>query len=127
MPDVTILLITSHKGPGRVKRARYKYIMSCAGAKVEGAGRLADTTGNRLAMTALIDALKRMRKPSMITVMTDSGYLLLGRQQLTAWEQNGWRRGNGSKVKNADLWKEIVRLQTGHATRYKFTEVDAFR
>ena len=40
---------------------------------------------------------------------------------------NASLRENGKEVKNADLWKEIVRLQTGHATRYKFTEVDAFR
>ena len=122
MPEVTITLITS-TGVGRISKGEYRYIMICAGAKVEGSGKVEDTTANRLAMTALIEALKRMRKPSVITVITDNGYLIQCRNQLAAWEQNGWMRDKNQEVKNADLWKKISHLQRGHATRYIYNKL----
>lgn len=122
MPEVTITLITS-QGVGRISKGEYRYIMNCAGAKVEGSGKVENTTANRLAMTALIEALKRMRKPSVITVITDNGYLIQCRNQLAAWEQSGWMRDKVHEVKNADLWKEISHLQKGHATRYVYNKL----
>ena len=120
MPEVTITLFTSYCGAGRIGKAEFRYVLSCAGAKIEGSGHLVNTTGGRLAMTALIEALKRMRKPSVITILTDCNYLIQGWQQAMEWEKNGWLRGNGKEVKNADLWKEIMRLQKGHAVRYQY-------
>ena len=118
MPEVTIELFTSCRCIGKIKEASYRYVMTCAGAKIEGTGEMKDTTGNRLAMTALIAALKRMRKPSVITVFTSNGYLIQGWKKAVGWEKEGWVRENGQTIKNSDLWQEILRLQKGHAVRY---------
>ena len=123
MQNVTIMLLTPIRGPERIRRAEYRYIMNCAGAKVEGSGKVENTTANRLAMTALIEALKRMRKPSVITVITDNGYLIQCKNQLAVWEQSGWMRDKTHEVKNADLWKEISHLQKGHATGYIYNKL----
>ena len=122
MPEVTITLITT-RGVGRISKGEYRYVMNCAGAKVEGSGKVEDTTANRLAMTALLEALKRMRKPSVITVITDNGYLIQCRNQLVAWEQSGWMRDKVHEVKNADLWEKISHLQKGHAIRYVYNKL----
>lgn len=126
MQNVTIMLLTPIRGPERIRRAEYRYIMNCAGATVEGKGTEKDTTGNRVALIALIAALKRMKRPSLITVMTDSTYLIQSQGNLALWEQNGWVRTNGVPLRNADLWKELKGLQKDHAIRYRYENIDLY-
>lgn len=123
MQQVTIMLLTPVRGPERVRTARYEYLMNCAGATLKGEGEEKDTTGNRVALVALIAAMKRMVKPSLITVLTDSRYLIQSQGQIALWRQNGWRRTNGAEVRNVDLWEELFSLQKGHAIRYQYENV----
>ena len=127
MQEVSIMILTKARGPERVKAAGFKYIMNCAGAKITGSGRVEDTTGNRVVLIALIEALKRMKKLSLITVWTESNYLIQSQGQLDQWKQNGWRRTNGAPVKNADLWEELRQLQKGQAIRYRYENLDMYK
>lgn len=122
--QVDIFLVISSRTPGKQKKAGYKYILVCNGYTLEGNGELKDTTGHRLAMTCEIEALKRMTKPSMITIHTDCRYLI--NNKMKEWKDAGWKR-QGGELKNADLWQQLYELQKPHAVRYHFENMDKYR
>lgn len=121
--QVDIFLVISSRTPGKQKKAGYKYILVCNGRTLEGSGELKDTTGHRLLLTCAIEALKRMTRPSMITIHTDCRYLINNKMQ--EWKDAGWKR-QGGELKNADLWQQLYNLQKPHAVRYHFENMDKF-
>ena len=83
-------------------------------AKVEGkivrerllSGGCKHTTNNRMELRAAIEALKALRKPSKIIIVTDSTYVQEGLNNwIKKWKRNGWRTANNKPIKNEDLWK----------------------
>lgn len=122
--QVDIFLIISSRSPGKTKKAWYKYILVCNGRSLEDKGELKETTGHRLLLTCAIEALKRMTKPSMITIHTDCRYLINNHMQ--EWKDAGWKRPGG-ELKNADLWQQLYALQKSHAVRYHFENMDKYR
>lgn len=63
-------------------------------------------------LTAVIEALKALKKECNITLYTDSRYVMDGiTQWLPNWKKNNWRTSNKkSPVKNIDLWQELDSL-----------------
>ena len=64
----------------------------------------AETTNNRMELTAVIEALKAIKKPCLITLYTDSRYVMDGvTQWLPKWKSKNWKTANKkSAVKNID-------------------------
>lgn len=78
------------------------------GVEKELCGGSADTTNNRMEMTAAIEALKAMKRPCNIHLHTDSTYLRDGiTKWIHGWKRNGWRTADKKPVKNQDLWLEL--------------------
>jgi len=83
------------------------------GHEKELSGGEAETTNNRMEMTAAIEALAAItaRRPVRVRLHTDSRYL---RDGITAWihrwKVNGWRTADKKPVKNADLWQRLDAL-----------------
>lgn len=79
----------------------------------EASGPEADTTNNRMELTAVIAALraaKAMRCASAV-VFTDSQYVQKGiTEWIHAWKRNAWRTSGKQPVKNQDLWIELDSL-----------------
>ena len=74
------------------------------------AGAEADTTNNRMEMTAAVEALARYAG-CRIRLSTDSQYLHNGIcDWIKSWKGNGWRTADGKAVKNCDLWKRLDAL-----------------
>lgn len=71
-----------------------------------------ETTNNRMELTAVIEALKAIKKECPVVIHTDSRYVMDGVQQwLPQWKQNNWRTANKkSPVKNIDLWEQLDAL-----------------
>jgi ribonuclease HI len=72
----------------------------------------AETTNNRMELTAVIhalEALKGNRWPVRIT--TDSKYVLQGiTEWIEGWKRKGWRTASKKPVLNADLWQTLDAL-----------------
>ncbi|MEZ5557425.1 MAG: ribonuclease HI [Pseudomonadales bacterium] len=78
-------------------------------------GAEADTTNNRMELTAAIEALAQLKRPSSVSLTTDSQYVRLGIQQwLAGWKRNGWRTAQKKPVKNQDLWQRLDALASQH-------------
>ena len=91
----------------------------CQGKTLEKKTDVQDVTGHQLVMECAVAALQRMIRPAMITIHTDSHYLANGHGKMTLWKSEGWKRGNGQELKNADLWQQLERLLQPYAVRFK--------
>lgn len=70
-------------------------------------GSEADTTNNRMELTAAIQALNSLKQSSEINFYTDSEYLKRGISEwLPTWRERNWRR-KGGKLANVDLWRKL--------------------
>ncbi len=66
------------------------------------------TTNNRMELTAVIEALKRLKEPCDVTIYTDSQYVQKGIVQwLPLWKKRNWKTTSKTSVKNIDLWKSL--------------------
>lgn len=67
-----------------------------------------DTTNNRMELTAAIEALAALKRPSRVVLRTDSTYVKNGiTEWLPAWKSRNWRTAARKPVKNADLWQRL--------------------
>lgn len=70
-------------------------------------GSEANTTNNRMELTAAIQALAALTRPCQVDFYTDSEYLKRGiTEWLPRWRARGWRRKGGA-LANADLWQAL--------------------
>ncbi len=73
----------------------------------EISGYEAQTTNNRMELTAALRALQALKRPCSIEFFTDSEYLKNGiTQWMAAWRARNWRR-KGGELANVDLWKAL--------------------
>ena len=71
-------------------------------------GFAADTTNNRMELTAVIEALRALNRPCEVELVTDSQYVKQGISEwIDNWKRNGWRTAGRKPVKNADLWRQL--------------------
>ena len=84
-------------------------------------GSAADTTNNRMELTAAIKALCACPKDSQITLYTDSDYV---KQGITAWiqkwQRNGWKNANRKPVRNKDLWQQLSEEAAQHEITWQW-------
>jgi ribonuclease HI len=77
-------------------------------------GSAAETTNNRMELTAAIQALKALNRPCQVEFYTDSEYLRRGiTEWMPSWRRRNWKRKDGA-LANADLWKELDQLIRKH-------------
>jgi ribonuclease HI len=90
-------------------------ILQFAGKEKELFGGEAQTTNNRMELTAVIRALEALSRPSLVEVYTDSQYVQKGISEwLPDWKRRGWKTANKKPVKNQELWQELERLAALH-------------
>jgi len=110
---------SGNPGPGG-----WAYLLQhpATGKKIERSGGERETTNNRMELTALIEGLSALKKPSCVQLFTDSVYVGKGISEwMTKWKANGWRRKEGKRmvaVKNEDLWRRLDELLQTHEVRY---------
>ena len=78
-------------------------------------GASAQTTNNRMELTAAIRALEALTRPSAVDLYTDSTYVKDGiTRWLPNWKARGWRTASKTPVKNRDLWEALDALAARH-------------
>ena len=91
-------------------------ILVYKGKEKELSGFCAETTNNRMELTAVIAGLKALKEPCEVDLTTDSKYvadaLLLGWAK--SWQENGWKKKDKKPALNADLWEELLALDATH-------------
>ena len=83
--------------------------------KKELCGGEAETTNNRMEITAVIEGLKALKEPCAVELNTDSKYVLEGATKwLQGWQEKGWKKTNKKPVLNVDLWQILAPLLDQH-------------
>lgn len=84
-------------------------------------GAEADTTNNRMELTAAVAALQALKRPCRVTLVTDSEYVRRGiTEWLPGWKRRGWRTAANKPVRNEDLWRALEQAAATHQIRWQW-------
>lgn len=107
---------SGNPGPGG-----YGAILKYGRTQKEISGSVRQTTNNRMEMTAVIEALRQIKRPSKIRITTDSTYLIKGMTEwLPGWIKRNWINSQKKPVLNRDLWERLVELCRGHEIEWRW-------
>lgn len=82
--------------------------MSYNGHTKTFSGGMAETTNNKMELTAAIEALNALKRPVPVDLHTDSTYVKNGiTSWINNWKRNGWRTAAKKPVKNVELWQAL--------------------
>ena len=91
-------------------------ILRYNGVEKELSGGEANTTNNRMELSAVINGLKALKEPCEVTLYSDSQYvcnaLKLG--WANKWRSQGWMRNKKEPALNPELWGELLDLCDKH-------------
>ncbi len=83
-------------------------VLQSGAARRELFGGEAETTNNRMELTAVIESLRALKRPCRVSLYLDSEYVRKGiTEWIHGWKAKGWRTASKQPVKNADLWQVL--------------------
>lgn len=110
MKDVVIYTdgaCSGNPGPGG-----WGAILVYQGIEKEIAGGKIDTTNNHMELTAVIEALKLLKYPCNVEIVTDSKYVVDSIEK--GWLNNWVIKGTIKNRPNSELWLELIKLMGVH-------------
>ncbi len=79
----------------------------------------ADTTNNRMELTAAIEGLVALKSQCTVNLYTDSVYVRDGiTKWLANWKANGWKTASKKPVSNQDLWQQLDEVCGQHQVHW---------
>lgn len=83
-------------------------------------GGAAETTNNRMELTAVIEALAALKEPCEVKLTTDSKYVCdsINKGWVYSWKQNGWKKADKKPALNVDLWEKLLTLLETHKVEF---------
>lgn len=98
-------------------------VLRYRGHEKEISGGASDTTNNKMELTAAIEGLAALTKPSKVVLYTDSTYVRNGIMKWVAgWQTNGWQTKDRKPVKNADLWRRLIDEEKRHQVTWRWVK-----
>jgi ribonuclease HI len=98
-------------------------LLRANGLEKELYGGEADTTNNRMELTAAIRALEALKRPSQVKLYTDSIYVMKGiTTWIRDWKRRGWRTADKKPVKNEDLWRQLDEVAARHRVEWHWVK-----
>jgi len=89
----------------------------------ELSGGEANTTNNRMELTAAIEALNALKRPCRVRLSTDSRYVMDGLTKwIKGWQRNGWKTADKKPVKNAELWQALLAASARHRIDWQWVK-----
>ena len=85
-------------------------ILRYKGRERELSGGEAQSTNNRMELTALIEGLRALKEPCNVAVTTDSKYVADGINKgwARSWQRNGWVKSDKKPALNPELWEALL-------------------
>ena len=113
--DEPVLIHTDGACSGNPGPGGWGAILAWKGKRRELSGGERLTTNNRMELMAAIAALETLKRPSRVSLFTDSQYLRKGiTEWIDAWRKRGWRTADKQPVKNQDLWERLDAVRRTH-------------
>lgn len=124
MPNNKVIIYTDGACSGNPGPGGWGAILSCGGHEKELCGGEKQTTNNRMELTAVIEALSALKIPCVVTLITDSKYVVDGIEKGWAekWRAQGWMRNKKDKALNPDLWQKLLELLEIHKVSFQWVK-----
>ena len=92
--------------------------------KKEISGGEAETTNNRMELTAVIQALSLLKEPCVVELWSDSKYVIdgLSKGWAAGWRKRGWVKSDKKPALNPDLWGQLLDLAQIHTLHYHWVK-----
>ena len=83
-----------------------------------------ETTNNRMELTAVIEALKKLKEPCVVELYSDSKYVIdaLEKGWVWCWKKRGWIKSDKKPALNVDLWETLLPLLQTHQVHYHWVK-----
>jgi ribonuclease HI len=90
----------------------------------EISGGCADTTNNRMELTAVIEGLSALKEKCEVKVYSDSQYVVNGISKgwARSWREKGWIKSDKKPALNADLWDRLLSLCEYHQATFEWVK-----
>ena len=115
----TITIYTDGACSGNPGPGGWGAILEWQGHEKELSGGEAQTTNNRMELTAVLTALALLKEPCIVELYSDSKYVVdaIEKGWLYGWQKNGWIKAGKKPVLNVDLWQQMLPLLARHDVR----------
>lgn len=115
-----VILYTDGACSGNPGVGGWGAVLMFKGAEKRISGAEAETTNNRMEMTAVIEGLKCLKEPCEVDVYSDSAYTVNAFQEgwIFGWEKNGFKKSDNKPVLNEDLWRVLLGLTRVHKVKF---------
>jgi len=119
-----VYIYTDGACSGNPGKGGWGAILVYANIEKELCGGCADTTNNRMELTAVIEALKKLKEPCEVELTTDSKYVCdsVNKGWLYSWKKNGWKKADKKPALNIDLWEELIPLLETHSVTFNWVK-----
>jgi ribonuclease HI len=98
-------------------------LLRSAGREKEMCGGEAQTTNNRMELSAVIEGLMSLEQRSRVRVYTDSQYVQKGISEwIHNWKRRGWLTADKKPVKNVDLWQKLDKIAREHDVQWHWVK-----
>ena len=90
----------------------------------ELSGGAADTTNNRMELTAVIEARALLKESCVVELYSDSKYDIdgLSKGGAKGWQKRGWINSDKKPALNPDLWERLLALTDRHEMHYHWVK-----
>ncbi len=123
LAENTIVIHTDGACSGNPGPGGWGAILHWKGHEKELSGAEAETTNNRMELTAAIAALEALKRRSKVRLVTDSTYVRDGvTKWIHGWKRNGWKTAAKKPVKNDDLWKRLDAIASKHDVSWEWVK-----
>ena len=115
----TVTIYTDGACSGNPGPGGWGAILEWQGHEKEVSGGEAQTTNNRMELTAVLTALSLLKEPCTVELYSDSKYVVdaIDKGWLYGWQKKGWIKADKKPVLNVDLWQQLLPLLARHNVR----------
>ena len=120
----TVTIYTDGACSGTPGPGGWGAILSYNGVEKEISGGAPETTNNRMELTAVIEALSRLKEPCAVELYSDSKYVIdaLEKRWVYGWRSRGWKKADKKPALNVDLWEKLLPLLERHRVQYHWVK-----
>ena len=120
----TVTIYTDGACSGNPGPGGWGAILRYKDTEKELSGGAAETTNNRMELTAVIEALALLKEPCVVELYSDSKYVIdgLSKGWARGWQKRGWIKSDKKPALNPDLWERLLDLTDRHEMHYHWVK-----
>ncbi len=120
----TVTLYTDGACSGNPGPGGWGAILEYNGYEKEISGGEANTTNNRMELTAVIRGLQALKEPCIVELYSDSKYVIdaLEKGWACSWKKKNWIKSDKKPALNPDLWDVLLALTQKHEVHYHWVK-----